>query len=184
MTMNGAGRTAPSLDVARVTTLRNGAAVHLRSIRPDDASSLMAFSSRLSPRTIYQRFFSLRPLRLEDAVTLATVDGHDRVAIVAAREIGRASELVGVAEYGLTGDDLIPDVGLVVEDTWQGLGLGTMLLAEIMRAGEQRGFSTFHGEILAENARMLRLLFRYAQIVERTRDHSVITLLFRRPAEA
>ena len=31
------------------------------------------------------------------------------------------------------------DIGLVVADAWQGLGLGSLLLEEILRAGEQRG---------------------------------------------
>jgi len=170
---------ARGLEVGRLATLHNGAGVRLRPIRPDDAPGLIAFCGRLSPRTAYQRFFTVRRLRPEDAVALATVDGHDRLAVVAARDIGQATELVGVARYGLGGGDTTPDVGLVVEDAWQGLGLGTMLLAEIMRAGEERGFSTFHAEVLAENDRMLRLLARYAEIVQRTVDRGVITVLFR-----
>ncbi len=182
--MDLAVQIARGLAAGRFATLHNGAGVRLRPIRPDDAPGLLAFCSRLSPRTVYQRFFSVRRLRPEDSVTLATVDGHDRLAIVAARDIGQASELVGVARYGLGRDNGTPDVGLVVEDAWQGLGLGTMLLAEIMRAGEERGFSTFHAEVLAENDRMLRLLARYAEIRQRTVDRGVITVLFRRPTDS
>src|SRR5262249_47536434 len=146
----------------------------------DDAPGLVAFCSRLSPRTVYQRFFTVRRLRPEDAVALATVDGDDRLAIVAVRDTGPASELVGVARYGLAAGDLTPDVGIVVEDAWQGVGLGTILLTEIMRAGEEQGFAAFHAEVLAENERMLRLLARRADILERRVDRGVITFVFRR----
>src|SRR5262245_64354476 len=43
-------------------------------------------------------------------------------------------------------------VALVVEDAWQGLGLGSILLTEIMRRGEEQGFSTFHADILADRS--------------------------------
>jgi hypothetical protein len=59
-----------------------------------------------------------------------------------------------------------------------------MLLAEIMRAGGERDFSTCHAEVLAENDRMLRPLARYAEIVQRTVDRGVITVLFRRPTDS
>src|SRR5262249_42289101 len=155
-------------------------AVRLRPIRLDDAPGLIAFCSRLSPRTVYHRFFTVRRLRPEDAVALATVDGHDRLAIVAVRDIGPAGGLGGGARYRLAPGDLTPDVGIVVEDAWQGLGLGTMLLTEIMRAGEEQGFTAFHAEVLAENERMLRLLARRADIRERGVDRGVITFMFRR----
>jgi RimJ/RimL family protein N-acetyltransferase len=175
---------APVEALEHVVTLRNGADLRLRPIRPDDAPGLIALCGRLSPRTIYQRFFTVRRLRPEDATALCTVDGRERMAIVAERDIGQRTELVGVARYGLAGEDQAPDVGLVVEDAWQGLGLGSILLSEIMREGERQGFSTFHAEVLAENARMRRLLARSAEILERRMDHGVITVLFRRPADS
>ena len=46
--------TDPEQDV----TLRNGASVRVRTIRPDDEPRLMALCRRLSPRTVYERFFS------------------------------------------------------------------------------------------------------------------------------
>jgi hypothetical protein len=121
MAMDVAARLARGLEVGRFATLHNGAGVRLRPIRPDDAPGLLAFRGRLSRRTVYQRFFTVRRLRPEDSVALATVDRHDRLAIVTARDIGLASKLVGVARYSLGGGDTAPDVGLVVQDpgrTW------------------------------------------------------------------
>jgi hypothetical protein len=71
--MGTAVQVARGLDGERVITLRNGAAVRLRPIRPDDTPGLIAFCGRLSPRTVYQRFFTVRWLRPEDAAALATV---------------------------------------------------------------------------------------------------------------
>ena len=167
-------------DAGRIVTLRSGIDVRLRPIRPDDAPRLIALSRRLSPRTIYQRFFTVRELRLEDAAALSSVDGHDRVAIVADRGLGGLDDLIAVARYGVDRDDPAPDIGLVVEDAWQGQGLGSMLLDELLRAGEERGFIAFRADVLAENRRMLRLLARYGTIVERSAEYGVVTLVFRR----
>ena len=116
-------------------------------------------------------------------MALAAVPRREGMAIVAVRNSGQTNDVVAVAQYGSAGEDLTPDVGIVVEDEWQGLGLGAILLTEIMRAGEGQGFSTFHAEVLAENSRMLRLLARYAKITQQRRDRGVITVLFRLPTD-
>ena len=163
----------------QLVTLRNGISTRLRPIRPDDAPCLIALCRRLSSRTIYQRFFTVRRLRPEDAHTLATVDYRDRMAIVAEHDTGQGRELVGVARYGLAGEHLTPDVGLVVEDVWQGVGLGSILLNELVRAGAERGFSTFRADVLAENRRALRLLARDTDIVQRMVSDGVVSVIFR-----
>src|SRR2546426_42725 len=107
-------------DVDQVVVLRNGASVHLRPIRPDDAPRLMALCHRLSPRTVFQRFFSSRRLRAEDAHALANVDYRERMALVAEVETGQEPPLIGVARYGPAGEAALANIGLVVEDGWQG----------------------------------------------------------------
>jgi len=168
-------------DLDHIVALRNGTAVRLRPIRPDDVPRLVELCGRLSLQTLYQRFFTVRRLRPEDAAALSRVDGPDRVAIVAEPDSRQRSQLVGVAQYALAGEDQTPEIALVVEDAWQGLGLGSILLTEIMRRGEEQGFSTFHADILADNARMRHLLARSADILEGSMDHGVITEVFRRP---
>src|SRR5437867_3303909 len=114
----------------------------------------MALCRRLSPRTVYERFFSFRPLLPEQAHAFANVDYRQRLAIVAEVDDGREPELVGVARYGPS-DEETADIGLVVADAWQGLGLGSLLLEEILHAGEQRGIHEFSAEVLTDSRRAL-----------------------------
>src|SRR2546425_895400 len=69
----------------QVVTLRNGASVRLRPIRPDDQPRLMALCRRLSPRTVYERFFSFRRLVPQEAHAFANVDYRQRMGSVAVR---------------------------------------------------------------------------------------------------
>ena len=165
-------------------TLRNGASVRLRAIRPDDGHRLMALCHRLSPRTVYERFFSFRRLLPEEAHALANVDYRQRMALVAEVADGQEPELIGVARYG-PGDEVITaEIGLVVEDGWQGLGLGSILLEEILRAGEQRGIHQFSADVLTENRRALGLLARHTAITRRTASDGVTSIVFRRRADS
>lgn len=162
-------------------TLRNGAAVRLRAIRPDDESRLLALCQRLSHRTLYLRFFSTRRLRPDEVHALANVDYRHRMAIVA--EVGDANdpELVGVARYAPS-DDGTTEVAFVVGDAWQGLGLGSLLLEELLSAAAERGIEQFSADVLAENRQALRLLARHTTITARTIDSGVVHLVFRRRA--
>lgn len=162
-----------------VVGLRNGAAVRVRPIRPDDGPRLLALCDRLSPRTLYQRFFSLRRLRPQDAQAFASVDYRERMAVVAEVDTGQEPELIGVARYGPSDEPSTADIGLVVQDGWQGLGLGPILLEEILRAGEQRGIRRFSADVLTENRRALRLLAKYTTITQRMTSDGVTRLVFR-----
>ncbi len=73
-------------ELERAATLKDGTAVHLRPIRPDDAPGLVALFDRLSQHTAYQRFFSvLKRLPPAYAKVFANVDYRQRLAIVAER---------------------------------------------------------------------------------------------------
>ena len=163
--------------------LRNGASVRIREIRPDDEPRLMALCRRLSQRTVYQRFFSARRLLPEEAHAFANVDYRLRMVVVAEVNDGPELELVGVARYGPSPEGTA-DIGLVVADAWQGLGLGPLLLEEILRAGEQRGIREFSADVLTDNRHALRLLSRHTAITRRTVASGTISLVFGRPAHA
>src|SRR5438034_11802965 len=79
-------------DPEQSVILRNGASVRVRAIRPDDEPRLMALCRRLSPRTVYQRFFSFRRLLGEEAHALTNVDDRRRMAVVAEVDDGRSEE--------------------------------------------------------------------------------------------
>jgi len=73
-------------------------------------------------------------------------------------------------------------VAFVVQDGWQGKGLGTRLLYDLVQAAEKRGVIRFRAWVLADNARMLDLLSRFTDIQERQTASGVTELTFtRRP---
>jgi RimJ/RimL family protein N-acetyltransferase len=167
--------------VSSEVILRNGSPVHVRPIRPDDATGLLALCERLSERSRYLRFFTPRRLRPEEAHDLADVDHTRCEALVATATDAPDAPIVGVARYGPSGDGTA-EIGLVVADAWQGLGLGTALLDRLLAEGEHSGIEEFSAEVLAENRQTLRLLSQHTVIARRSFSNGVVSLVFHRSA--
>jgi RimJ/RimL family protein N-acetyltransferase len=162
-------------------TLMDGTRLHLRPIRPDDAPRLIEFYDRLSLLTAYQRFFNvMKRLPPDWARILATVDYHHRLALIAEYGPPDAPVLVAVARYEPTNDPETAEVAFVVQDGFQGRGLGVVLLNRLLEAGEARGIRRFRAYVLADNSRMLDMLARFTDIRERSVDHGVVDILFER----
>ena len=107
---------------------------------------------------------------------LAAVDHQRRFALVAEDTTASTPTLVGVARYEPMPDGETVELAVVVQDGWQGRGLGTLLLRELIHAAELNGIHRFRAYVLADNRRMLHVLRRHAAVREEHRDGSVIEL--------
>jgi len=166
--------------------LRDGARLRLRPIRPEDQDRLIAFYDRLSRHTAYQRFFTvMKRLPPNWAHLLANVDYERRLALLAEHGPPEVPELVGVARYDATDQTDTAEIAFVIQDGWQNRGLGTLMLDALLAAAEARGIRQFRAYVLASNMRMLDLLARFTDVLERRTDSGVTELLLaRRPRSA
>jgi acetyltransferase len=161
----------------RGVTLPGGERVRLRPIRPDDAPRLEELYARLSGQSAYQRFFTvMQRLPPDWARFLAAVDHLRRFALVAEEAAAPTPTLVGVARYEPWPDHETVELAVVVQDSWQGKGLGTLLLRELLRAAERNGIHRFRAYVLADNRRMLHVLTRHTDVKERRLDGGVVEL--------
>ena len=154
-------------------TLKDGASVQIRPVRPGDDGSLVEIFNRSSPRSVYQRFLTAIPeLTPAMARYLSSVACRGGMALMAEEAAGP----VGVARYERTGDPDLVELALAVVDDWQNRGLGRILLREILHAAEGNGIHRFWGEVLAENRRMLRLLATECRIEDARTEAGVTTV--------
>jgi RimJ/RimL family protein N-acetyltransferase len=169
-------------ELEREVTLADGTLLRIRPVVPEDETRLMTFHGRLSLHTAYQRFFThLKRLPPDWAHFFANVDYCQRMALVAERSWDWRPELVGVARYEPPDEEGIAEMAIVLQDYWQGRGLGAMLLEDLLRAGEACGIHRFRALVLADNDRMLALLSRVANIQQRTTDQGVVNVVFTPP---
>ncbi|QXJ20794.1 GNAT family N-acetyltransferase [Actinomadura graeca] len=162
--------------------LSDGGTAHLRPIRTADAELLRVFYARLSPESIYYRFFSPRPRLTDREIEHFTSVDHDRrVALIAT--IGE--EMVAVVRYDrLTDRPETAEVAFLVEDAHQGRGLGAVLLEHIAAAARERGVRRFVASVLPDNRRMTRV-FREAgyQVGQRFEEGVIELVLELEPTE-
>ncbi len=156
-------------------TLSDGGVVRVRPITTADAAALVRLHNRLSPRTIYYRFFSAKA-RLSDREVerFVTVDGVERQALVA--ELG--DELLAVGRFDRwTGTDEA-EVAFVVDDAHQGRGLGALLLEQLVVAARSVGITRFTAETLPDNRAMLSTFTRAGFEVRSRFEGGVVELSF------
>ena len=72
--------------------------------------------------------------------------------------IGQEEREIGVSRYVMAPGGKSAEFALVVADEWHGRGVGTRLMQALFDAARARGISTLEGEILRNNATMLRLV--------------------------
>jgi GNAT superfamily N-acetyltransferase len=156
--------------------------VATRPVRPDDDERLVRMWPRLSPETVYRRFHApLRSLPRATVRHLVDVDHDLREAVVA--EIG--GEVVGVARYDRSPvEPASAEFAVVVEDAWQGLGIGRQLLTELTDLAVRRGVRRLTATVQHDNQRMLHLLRRLLPDPRLVRDVGVYEVESRLPAGA
>jgi GNAT superfamily N-acetyltransferase len=147
----------------------------IRGIRPTDDDALRTFHARLSPESIYLRYFSAHPQLSDDDVRRFTcVDGFDRLAVVATSGLS----LVGVARADrLVGADRA-EVAVIVSDDLQHQGVGTALLERLVVDARQVGIRVFEADTLLSNQRMLNVFRHLGFHVSSQFDAGVVHLSF------
>jgi RimJ/RimL family protein N-acetyltransferase len=140
------------------TTERELHDIHFRRIRPEDRARLQRFHKRLSIPTVAQRFHGAK-LELSEPLArrFTEVNGHEEGAIVATT--GTRGRIVGVARYFKLGAGSA-EVAFVVEDKYQGRGIGLKLMDRIKEMALGEGIEEFIAYVLPGNDRMLHLLER------------------------
>lgn len=132
--------------------LRDGSTVHLRPVRPEDESELLALFERLDERSRTFRFFTGAANLERTASELADVDYQERFGLLVTR--GSDGAPLGHGLYVGLGDGRA-EVAFAIAPELQGLGLGTILLAHLAEAALENGYSTLVAEVLPANHRMV-----------------------------
>ena len=153
-------QTYPSHLVQRVT-LRDGSAVTLRPIRPEDEGIEQEFVRNLSDESRYFRFRdAVRELSPRMLSQLTRIDYSQHLALIAVTERDGRELQVGVARYVASGDGQSCEFAIAIADDWQRKGLGTRLMSALMAAARERGVREIYGEVLAGNQKMLHFTTR------------------------
>jgi len=138
-------------DGIRRAPLKDGRAVIIRPVEPEDKPLLAQAYARLSPDSRRRRFLAA-PNRLteEDLRYLTEID-HKRHEAMAAID-PETGEMVGVARYvQVPGDREAAEVAAAVIDDWQGRGVGTQVLVALTDRARENGVRRFTAVVSLDN---------------------------------
>jgi acetyltransferase len=143
--------------------LKDGTALTLRPIRPEDEPLMVKFHGSLSEQTVLYRYFGLPKLEqrvAHERLTRICFNDYDReIALVAVRQNPdtKTDEIIGVARLiKMQGTDEA-EFALVISDQFQGFGLGTHLLKLLVDVGREERIRRITALILPENDVMQRV---------------------------
>jgi len=133
--------------------LKTGRPALLRRARPEDKPLFLEFLSRLSEDTLRMRFFS--PTSPETAADLLLSQKPDEEKVTLVVLAGDPPRIVATGEYVRAKGKDTAEVAFLVDDAYQGKGLGTLLLERLALLAAKRGIRRFLAYTLAENQKML-----------------------------
>jgi acetyltransferase len=143
---------------------KNGEAVTVRPIRPEDEPLMVAFHEALSDESVYMRYFHMMNLdqrTAHDRLTRICFIDYDReMALVAERknpETGE-SEIMGVgrlSRHGYAPGEA--EFSVLVSDPFQRKGLGTLILRRLLEVGKEEGLRRITADILFDNRPMQQI---------------------------
>ncbi|MCS6869228.1 GNAT family N-acetyltransferase [Thermus sp.] len=133
--------------------LKDGRTALLRRAGPKDLPLFVAFLKRLSPESLRMRFFS--PISPEKAaeLLLSVKPEEEKVTLIVLA--GDPPRIVATGEYVRVKGEDTAEVAFLVDDAYQGKGLGTLLLERLALIAARRGVRRFQAFTLAENRQML-----------------------------
>lgn len=137
--------------------LRNGLAISIRALRPDDGERMVEAFGKLDSGSVYTRFFSYKKeLNERDLETIRTLDFDTRVALVVTIQDAGKEVIIASSSYSKTSDGKA-EVAFIVEEDYHRLGIAGRLLRHLGHIAVEQGISVFVAEVLAGNDGMLRV---------------------------
>jgi len=152
------------------------APVVLRGARASDAAPLAAMHSRCSLDTVFRRYHSVVPVvsaALQARLLTTTV------ALVAVDNRGAVRALGNVAELS----DGHGQLAVLVEDAWQGRGLGTTIAKHLAASARLAGFADLRIELLPSSEAAARVAGKLGPAVVRV-NAALVTFTLRLRVES
>ncbi|GAA5067853.1 RimJ/RimL family protein N-acetyltransferase [Thermocatellispora tengchongensis] len=153
----------------RPVRLADGAEVIVRQLTPIYRDAVRDLHERCSPETRRFRYFTAMPT-LPPRVFDRLCDrgrGHSLVG-------GHDGQVVALANLMFTADPGIAEMAFLIEDRWQGRGLGGSMARMLVREARDLGFAEVRATMLSDNVRMRRLMLSLGATLSYTEDPGVL----------
>ncbi|GII87623.1 hypothetical protein Ssi03_56130 [Sphaerisporangium siamense] len=160
---------AETLPAERPVVLNDGVEVRVRPLTPLYREAVRDLHDRCSPDSRRFRYFTAAPSPRPGMFDRLCDRGrcHSLVA-------GYDGQVVAMANLLFSPDPGTAEMAFLVEDRWQGRGLGGALARMLLGEARDLGFAEVRATLLSDNARMRRLLLSLGATPAYTEDPGVL----------
>ncbi len=138
--------------------LKNGQGLIFRPASLDDIPKVESFMTRVSRESLRMRFMaSVSQVSADVIKQLCSGDFKSSGCLLALMGSDSDSKVVGLGNYIAGGNSHTAEVALLIEDDFQGKGIGTLLLERLAGMAAANGFIEFEAEVLPDNQSMINV---------------------------
>lgn len=151
----------------------------IEAARLHDAAEIDALIGRCSLKTRYSRFFApvrAWPIDYRAGALAGDPDRHDAV-VARLGPAGGDPQVIALAS--LVNGAAEPELGVLVEDGWQGRGIGSALTSALIRRGRARGLTRLRATVLPGAAHLIDRLGQRVTLERTESSGASLTAVFR-----
>ncbi|MCP4625307.1 MAG: GNAT family N-acetyltransferase [bacterium] len=165
------------MDIATEHIFKNGLKVRFRAIKPSDEEAMRRLFYRFSNQTVFQRFlFPISTMPHKKMQEYVNVDYGQMMSVVAlVRESGQ-EKIIAEARYVKDQQNALGDLAFVVDEIYQGVGIGSYLYEMLIRLAKDRGLKGFTAEVLQANQSMMKVFEKGPLHVNARVDNGLLRL--------
>ena len=144
-------------------TSKDGLAVTIRPIRPEDEPLMVQFHTTLSEESVYMRYFHYiqynQRVAHERLTRLCFIDYDREMALVVDRRDPKTGEhsILAIGRLSKVHQTKEAEFAILVSDAWQGHGFGLELLRRLVQIGRDEKLQRIVASILSDNVAMQRV---------------------------
>jgi acyl-CoA hydrolase/RimJ/RimL family protein N-acetyltransferase len=156
------------LEIRRTT--KSGLPILLRPVKITDEPLIKEFFHHLSDDSLYSRFMKAKKdLSHQWLQSFSVIDYSKKMVILAVVMGGVAGRetIVGIGQYGITGETHMAEVAYVVRDDYHRRGVGRELLSYLTYLAKKQGLLGFVAEVLSTNTRIFRMFQEMGFMLEK-----------------
>ena len=164
-------------DIATEQTFKNNQKVRFRATKPSDEEAMRRLFYRFSEKGMYERFFGrVRTMPHSKMQEYTNLDWNQVMSIVGLVGVPGKGRIIAEARYIREKDRPYAEVAFLVDEAYQGLGIGTFMYKLLMKHAREKGIQGFSAEVLFTNASMMKVFKKSADRISAKLENGVYQL--------
>jgi acyl-CoA hydrolase/RimJ/RimL family protein N-acetyltransferase len=148
-------------ELETVMKTSDGKELAVRPIRPTDEEMMSDMFYDLSDQTIINRFFSmLKSMPHRRLQEFCCIDYENEMSLVVIHGKSPRQKMVGVGSFHLSPATNRAEIAFLVADDWQGKGIGTFLVQNLVKIAKSKKIQGFTAEVMRDNVAMIALMHK------------------------